>query len=70
MCIIELNPFGPQTGALLFDWQRDALILAGWWPRPVFRTDQIRPKISDLYMAIYGNDIFIMRWISRDCECL
>ncbi|CAL1135268.1 unnamed protein product [Cladocopium goreaui] len=37
MCVIELNPFGPQTGALLFDWQRDALILAGWWPRPVFR---------------------------------
>eukprot|EP00435_Cladocopium_sp_Y103_P057148 s193_g19.t1 len=39
MRVIELNPFGPQTGALLFDWQRDALILAGWWPRPVFRWD-------------------------------
>ncbi|CAK9082540.1 Insulin-degrading enzyme [Durusdinium trenchii] len=38
MRVIELNPFGPQTGALLFDWQRDALILAGWWSqRPVFR---------------------------------
>ena len=39
MCVIELNPFGPQNGALLFAWQRDALILAGWWPRPVFRWD-------------------------------
>ncbi|CAJ1367680.1 unnamed protein product [Effrenium voratum] len=37
--VIECNPFGPVTGSLLFDWHKDALVLAGWWPsrHPIFR---------------------------------